>query len=499
VDARNKQMQRQVTKTRTGRNKYNLEEDSELKNEQSLSYDGEEKRGEKRKREKSEDDRFEEIIKKSKTHRNEKKRDMLDTLHLKEDINDDFDAISSFLTFQKKEKKEDEYDQILKSFEKDGTTIQGYKKKEEESNIDITPVDNKFDSTISKGKIKKILNLTFKNQREFEVLFSKILNEFFNPLNDKKVLNNLYEKIYDLIASNDSEENLYFVKSEIKNKLEECFNRLEENDDVYPVKSDLYFIKLILSIFRIQNENFITTCCLIYLHKILINSTTKSNEDVISGIFICNLIFEILNSKSEQFKFSPEIIFWFEKNLKENKDENIVKEMLKILKSFTNLYSNLVNYSELFQGISENLKLFKKEKKLISEILSEIEKNSKFQIENRKPIQYLLKKPIELQQFEPLIYSDYGGEIIDKRRNSRNFEKKVKREERSTVRELRKDNLVLRKTRDEQQNRIDKEKKLKFNKIMKEIEHEKHQQSKKDFSMRREKKDIKEMRKNRKK
>jgi hypothetical protein len=493
LDARNKQMQRQVTKTRTGRNKYNLEEESELRNEQSLSFD--DKRGEKRKREKSEDDRFDEIIKKSKTHRNEKKRDIMDSLNLKEDINDDFDAISSFLTFQKKEKKEDEYDQILKSFEKDGTTIQGYKQKEEEEK----EVDSKsFDSTISKGKIKKILNLNFKNSREFEVLFSTILEEFFNPLNDKRVLNNLYEKIYDLIASNDSDQNLYFVKSEIKNKLEECFNRLEENDGVYPAKSDLYFIKLILSIFRIQNENFITTSCLIYLHKILINSTTKSNDDVISGIFICNLIFEILNSKSEQFKFSPEIIFWFEKNLKENKDENIVKEMLKILQSFTNLYSNLVNYSELFQGISEKLKTFKKQKKLVSDLLSEIEKNSKFQNENRKPLQYLLKKPIELQQFEPLIYSDYGGEIVDKRR-SRNFEKKVKREERSTIRELRKDNLVLRKTRDEQQNRIDKEKKLKFNKIMKEIEHEKHQQSKKDFSMRREKKDIKEMRKNRKK
>eukprot|EP01080_Neovahlkampfia_damariscottae_P001069 gene1069-10588_t len=551
IDRRNEQIQRQMTKVGRNRNRYNIDEGSNLQNERSLShgkdrsFNDDERRGEKRKR--NSEDVFNEIIKKSKFHKNQKKRELNENELMTEDINDDFDSISSFLTFNKKEKEKitknlDSFDEIIKSLQNDkkyDIKKEFQKKQENEDEIELT---NKmkssnytklFDDIFKTKKFEKILTLNFKNQHEFESLFLNLIEYFFkiNESNEKenvKVLNLFYEKLFDIISINDSENSNYFIKDEMFKKFKEIFDRTNgpiENKN--QIKLDLYFINLILNIFNIQNEKNLKNLILIYLHKMLLKLTTKlyssneenKNEDYLTlEIFVSSIIFKIL--KDEESYFSTEIIFWIENSLinfdlKKEKEKNIsffelknssklLNQIFEILLNFIKLYSNLINFNEIFEKIESLLKNEKKFSTLKNDlkekrdlILKEIENNSNEINSKRKPIQYLLKKPIELDTFEPLIFSDFGGEIVDKRKN-KNFERKIKREKRSTIRELRKDNLVLRKAREEDQNRIDNEKKKKFNKIIKEIESEKHQQSKKDFSMRKERKEIKDMRKNRK-
>lgn len=188
---------------------------------------------------------------------------------------------------------------------------------------------------------------------------------------------------------------------------------------------------------------------------------------------------------------------------------NIIFGIFSLVKEFSLLYKDNPSFPELFLPIRENLKSLDKylptplleEKKLLEDHLDSLSKSCQ---KSRKPLQYLITKPVELPLLDPLIYHDDGikGNILhtdENRVRQRIIRNKLKREKRALIREIRADNRFLRSAREDKEAKEELIRKEKYKEVIKHLEQEQHMHSQLDLQNLELMKQRRKMRKNRKK
>lgn len=384
--------------------------------------------------------------------------------------------------------------------------------------------DSKFEKETSKrvNNSEEIIS-KITTQKEFEKLIEKKVSnieKYFNTRLTSDQFKFILNFQFKLSSVKDLEEitkilknSFHYIEKEATEILRKKLYSIHLNLNRYPNISEIYFLKLLLSIYKTQDyRHSIITPLGIFLNQILAEKKVESHQDIISGLYICSMNFHLLKNEL----YSPESLIWLEnliesewfKNTKdiipikklspETSEKNeIYFYLFEVLKLFLNL--NYPSYKEIFENIKLKLKNVKVFSKVIKVMIERIEMNEK---EKREPLQWLHIKPTEMKTFEPLIYEEFRGRMVDNnndRLQKKILEKKIKREKRSTVRELRKDNIVLRKAREEEQKKVDEHKKERYKQAIKHIENERSMPSQLDFSENKKAEELKKMRKARKK
>lgn len=138
-------------------------------------------------------------------------------------------------------------------------------------------------------------------------------------------------------------------------------------------------------------------------------------------------------------------------------------------------------------------------------LVTTLQMSSKRITVQRVPLQAMSTKRVSLFEFEPLIYSEntgnYKGPIVDldkQRLQKKILQRKVSREKRSAVRELRKDNMFMRKAREQATAREARVRKEKYKRVINTLEQERNMQVQLDAKIHKIDRMRKKMRKQRK-
>lgn len=198
--------------------------------------------------------------------------------------------------------------------------------------------------------------------------------------------------------------------------------------------------------------------------------------------------------------------------------EQLFCAVLNLLKQFCGIYSNIgvPSLPEAFRGVQQCLQCLESTlgspttalgsiHSRITATREYIEHQGNKAKQSRRPLDYLAVKPKEIATLEPLIYNTQRTsgrlKIVDpdkQRLKHKVLVKKVKREKRAAVREVRRDNTFLQQARAQELGRVRFEQKQKMKKVMGDLQRERTEQVKEDNSMYKAQREIKQERKARK-
>ncbi|XP_065071056.1 nucleolar protein 14-like [Rhopilema esculentum] len=345
-----------------------------------------------------------------------------------------------------------------------------------------------------------------KNKAKMETLFG-ILLEFIDHLCDQSpipfaFINQLARPIFDLVK-----DSSYHCAAEVQRKLRHMFKRFWIKHQTYggrhamPDIKELILLVIISKVFPVSDlKHGITTPALIFMAAVLSKSHFQSAADLLSGLFISNILleFQLLSKRfvpevinflcavlsmatkpKSTLKYSPSLqihnknknCLYLEDKTNKNgrklklsdlKDSNeklrnlevetrvsVLRLGVNLTKRFAGLYKDLSSYSEVFAPAIEAIKLIPLDRypqqiqEEISQLRGLLENSSE-----RQPLTLLHRKPIPLPLLEPKFDESY--EITSKKRskdktvNERSKLKyKYKSEMKGAIREIRKDSQFL--------------------------------------------------------
>lgn len=187
---------------------------------------------------------------------------------------------------------------------------------------------------------------------------------------------------------------------------------------------------------------------------------------------------------------------------------SLINGVFSILEQFSELNKHVVGFPEFYSPVLAVLEKIQSSlpKPLITKHQSLVEQCKQISnqvINSRKPLQLLKVKPVAIEQLEPMIYNEkeFKGKILDpnkQRLQQRILRKKIKREQRAAIREIRKDNRFLRIAREQEREREEQKRKEKYKEIIHQLQEQEHMHAQLDFGNRELKRQRKKMRKQRK-
>jgi len=409
----------------------------------------------------------------------------------------------------------------------------------------------------SKLNLQKFLSLIIKHFRSY-IIQNERNQEISNI--DFSMLDTFYSHIFDVAeqlprhAVSEFRNHLHAMHNDLIEKL--TTSKEIGNAHGYPNSADLLFLKLIANIFPVTDfKHPITTPANIYIHQCLADCKIKSLRDIAAALFLCTMA---MHYNYEAKRFSPEVITiltkilhtvyatadeeeesnteevvrvnWLrlkkkdlnEKSTKtidfskfiirnpQTKDKlSLVRCAISICKKYSEIFGpEFTSYSEAFDELRSTLETIvnstiRPEHEIyaeITQVIEHIRTTSEKCIAQRKRLLYLDVKPKAIPQFTPLIYGSLKGNIVDTdkiRLRNKTLTQKLKRAQRSAIREIRKDNSFLAKAREEINAAEMKQRKDKYKEIVASLESERREQYQLDFGNRQLAKEMKQARKNR--
>jgi Mg2+ and Co2+ transporter CorA len=210
-----------------------------------------------------------------------------------------------------------------------------------------------------------------------------------------------------------------------------------------------------------------------------------------------NLLYAKINTKRicESLPFGTN-----ELELTTNLKLDIRNATLVLLKKFVKLYADTVASEALFELTKSALQKLNGED--VAEIIQLIAQNQAKCEKSRVRLSWLDVKPVAIQSFTPLIYSDkFQGNMVDQdavRLQTRILQRQHKRDNRGAVRELRKDNMFLRKAYADKATLEARERQQKYKEIIGDLHKQNHEHHQMDYSNRQKEREAKMNRKGRK-
>jgi len=376
---------------------------------------------------------------------------------------------------------------------------------------------------------------------------------------DFSMLNAIYDHIFGLSELMPKHAISEF-KNHLRAMHTDLLNRLSTGAESfgYPSSSDLLFLKLISNIFPVTDfQHSVSTPANVYIHQCLADCQIRSLRDVASGLYLCATA---IHYNQEAERFSPEVVTFLTNVLKtvtatsdeiqtDNMEDgankinwlrlkksslkhettktlsfnkfiinkptlehklSLVRCAVHLVKQYSAIFNQeFTSYAEVFEPVQSALqailnKCIKSDHSMhaeINQVITHIQTVSEKCIKMRKRLLYLDVKPQAIPQFTPLVIGTLKGKIIDDdkfRLHTKIMTQKVKKAQRSAIREIRKDNAFLARAREEVVANEMKQRKEKYKEIINDLQSEKHQQYQLDFGNRQLSRDMKAARKGRK-
>ncbi|XP_018335667.1 nucleolar protein 14 homolog isoform X2 [Agrilus planipennis] len=352
--------------------------------------------------------------------------------------------------------------------------------------------------------IKNIVATCPKDRRQIITLFVYLL-QYIDSIavtaEEKKSLSNTFTDLYKVIIDClfelvPSVTDLHMVIEKI---IVEKHNAYKENADVFPGLNILFFLKTISCLFSNSNST-IGSICVAFIDQMLTNCKTESLKNISYGLFLVSTVLQYGKSSEgylpSAFSFLIGVLYMAipqDKRdiIKESSStvdlvvtENntlstdsfklkIIHTTLKLLKDVIKYIEGLPSEIELLESFCKMLQLLpwetypKETKKSCSEFVKMLEEKKG----NRK-LNFLVqekKKPQALRLYEPNIQKVYehkrtrGTSKGDSEQTV--LVRKLKKERKGAVRELRRDRVFLAKVKIDEQLRSDKERYAKIKRI----------------------------------
>lgn len=215
-----------------------------------------------------------------------------------------------------------------------------------------------------------------------------------------------------------------------------------------------FMCDILSSPFATSYENIIFR---IFVSKIIYDCVSYSGRYVPDVMFFLNKVLDLAIDKSNKFNLhvdqvvsvqeKAELSFKMPDRLCDETKVNIISEVIELLNQYAVLYTPLLSYREIFSpALCTCSKLPSNYPNFLTEEISRLKETVSNVKKTYKPLTYENKKPVPLKMFEPSYDSRFTRKkdsIEKKRKLVKSVGKKIKKEEKGMLREVRRDNQVI--------------------------------------------------------